>query len=307
MNCRSRRQNPNLAWIALPLLVAATVGFRIALRPTGGWRVRSRWTNRVESRSAQSIEGKSAQVAGLKVTYWKPDASQTAPYPLVIFSHGFHGSSTQSKFLMKDLAAHGYLVVAPDHQDAGFGGKPEESFAKAETWTDARYRGRGEDIRNLIAGLKADSTWNSEIDWTKVALAGHSLGGYTVLGLAGAWKSWKMPGIKAVLALSPYCSPLISKGTLGAISVPVMYQGGTRDFGITPYVKRSGGAYDQTPAPAYFVEFRGAGHLAWTDLNPNFQPEISAYSVAFLDKYVKGIRNTDLTTKSADVSVLRSK
>ena len=26
---------------------------------------------------------------------------------------------------------------------------------------------------------------------------GHSLGGYTVLGLAGGWPSWKLPGIQS--------------------------------------------------------------------------------------------------------------
>src|SRR2546421_147846 len=82
--------------------------------------------------------------------------------------------------------------------------------------------------------------------------AGHSLGGYTVLGLAGGWPSWKLPEVKAVLALSPYCSPLAQKGRLSAIKVPVMYQGGTRDLGITPSVIKGRGAYDQTTGNVYW-------------------------------------------------------
>src|SRR5262249_24554661 len=41
------------------------------------------------------------ELAGLKVSVWRPSQHQTERTPLVIFSHGFHGSSTQSAFLMK--------------------------------------------------------------------------------------------------------------------------------------------------------------------------------------------------------------
>jgi len=74
-------------------------------------------------------------------------------------------------------------------------------------------------------------------------------------------------------------SILAQRGRIGArrdksavemhLGSPVMYQGGTKDLGITPSLKKSGGCYPKTPAPAYFVEFRGAGHFAWTDLTTN--------------------------------------
>jgi pimeloyl-ACP methyl ester carboxylesterase len=91
-----------------------------------------------------------------------------------------------------------------------------------------------------------------------------------------------------VLALSPYSMPFAEQHTLGGIDAPVMYQGGTRDFGITPFVIRRDGAYYQTPAPKYFVEFDGAGHFAWTDPRGTYQPTIDAYGVAFFDRYLKG-------------------
>jgi predicted dienelactone hydrolase len=69
------------------------------------------------------------------------------------------------------------------------------------------------------------------VDAMSLGVAGHSLGGYTDLGLAGGWASWKEARVKAVLALSPYCSPFLSKGQLASMNIPVMYQGGTRDFG----------------------------------------------------------------------------
>jgi hypothetical protein len=45
------------------------------------------------------------------------------------------------------------------------------------------------------------------VDLGRLGYIGHSLGGDTVVGLAGGWSSWKTPGVKAVLALSPYTEP----------------------------------------------------------------------------------------------------
>ena len=69
------------------------------------------------------------------------------------------------------------------------------------------------------------------------------------VGLAGGWASWKTPGVKAVLALSPYTQPYLVHETLGGLAAPVMYQGGTGDFGITPSLRREGGVYDASPSP----------------------------------------------------------
>ena len=35
------------------------------------------------------------------------------------------------------------------------------------------------------------------------------------------------------------------------------------------------------------MEFEGAGHFAWIDLNPNYHDIINRYSVAFFDRYLK--------------------
>ena len=72
-----------------------------------------------------------------------------------------------------------------------------------------------------------------------------------------------------------------------------MYQGGTLDMGITPFVRRPGGAYDLTSSPKYFVELAGAGHFAWTNLNKSHQSLVDNYAVAFFDRYLKGIKHPD--------------
>jgi predicted dienelactone hydrolase len=249
--------------------------------------------------------------SGLDVTVWRPDGD--APAPIVVFSHGFHGCATQSRFLMIAFAAAGYLVVAPNHRDATCNGggarwisPPEQRFGQPGSWDEASFHDRADNIRRLVAALKADPAWRDRIDWQRLGLAGHSLGGYTVLGLAGAWPGWKLDGVKAVLALSPYVEPFLLHHSLAGLAAPVMYQGGTLDFGITPFVRKSMGAYDQSPAPKYYVEFKGAGHLAWTDVRDAHHAAIVAYSVAFLDRYIRGSANRGALTKATDaVTALR--
>lgn len=149
--------------------------------------------------------------------------------------------------------------------------------------------------------------FSTRIDWSRVALAGHSLGGYTVLGLAGAWQSWKLPKVRAVLALSPYANPYVHHGDLAGLGCPVMYQTGTLDLGIAPFLLRPGGIYDNTKPPAYLVEFQRAGHLAWTDLNLKFQTSITDYSLAFLNRHLKGDKSADPSQRNSGVADLRVK
>ncbi len=253
------------------------------------------------------------KVAGMSVTVWSADTNASRPQPVIVFSHGFHGCATQSRFLMEAFASAGYLVFSPNHGDAtceggaaSWRGRPEAPFGQPATWSSSTYRDRADEIRRLLSALRTDDRFRTRGDWTRIALAGHSLGGYTVLGLGGAWPDWKLAGIKAILALSPYTQPFDARHTLAGMSVPVMYQGGTRDLGITPELRKPMGSYDQTSSPKYLVEFDKAGHLAWTNLISTAHDDIAAYSVAFMNHYVKGEPAEPLLTRArADVVLLR--
>jgi predicted dienelactone hydrolase len=251
-------------------------------------------------------------IAGLTVAVWMPPDATPRPLPVILFSHGFRGCNTQSSFLMRALAAAGYVVLAPNHRDATCGKLarargPEERFARPNAWTEHSYEDRRNDLVTLIDTLRKQVPWSSMIDWSKLGLAGHSLGGYTVLGLAGGWESWRLPDVKAVLALSPYCEPFARHGALDRVTAAVMYQGGSADLFITPSLRRPGGCYDKTPLPDYFIELREAGHLAWTDLQPRFQNTITHYGVAFFDAYLKGGAPAGLKERYGDALDVRVK
>lgn len=259
--------------------------------------------------SAREAPDEVKTLGGRTVAIWRTKYTvKTVKSPLVLFSHGFGGCETQSSDLMRAIADSGYYVVAVRHADArcGSGARelPEERFSEPAAWTPETYRDRRDDMVAVVDALKTDATLKDKVNVEKIGLVGHSLGGYTVLGLAGAWPDWKMDGVKAVVALSPYCSPFAAAGTLAAVS-NVQFQGGSRDLGMTPKVKAPGGCYDQAGAPSMFVEIEGAGHLAWTDLNPAASSLVETYAQSFLDS--KLIGGTALKVKLPGVSELRSK
>lgn len=263
----------------------------------------------LQQRSKQAVDCSQVDFDGLQVTIWQK-AGQVEAAPLVVFSHGIYSFGKHSRFLTEALARAGYIVAAQTHAD-GMGQPkyliiPDKSFLRPSAWSDSTFFDREQDIAKLLQFLHQDKRWQNQIDWSKVAMAGHSLGGYTALGMAGGWQSWKTPEIKAVVALSPYLAPFLLDDRLAQISIPVMYQGGTLDPALTPKLRGKAGAFARTPGPCYFVEFNGAGHLAWTnfDLSKKRRAQIEHYCIAFLDRYLKDKTDSDLTTKLPGVKTV---
>jgi dienelactone hydrolase len=229
------------------------------------------------------------QVGGVDSVVWMPEKAIGRPLPVVVFSHGLYTCATQSRYITRAIADAGYLVIAPNHEDAlcstGVGVALSRLPGKPPTlWSDADYRNRADDIRVVVAALRDDPRFAARIDLQRLALAGHSLGGYTVLGLAGAWPSWTLPGVKAVLAFAPYTLPFRRTDGVRHLVAPVMYQTGAFDPVFTRPLRR---AFDDSPAPKHYVEIERAWHLAWTDLGRTNGDKIVANAIAFLDTYVK--------------------
>jgi predicted dienelactone hydrolase len=244
-------------------------------------------------------------------------------FPLIIFSHGLGGCGTQSLFITETLARQGYVVAAPDHADAvcrvdGAGGQltseQEPSIFDPNAWTDSTYANRKDDVE-LAISLMTAGTWAGVTDANRIGVVGHSLGGYTALGVVGGWSSWRDARIKAALLLSPYSLPFSIKRTLGGVTVPLMYQGAQGDIGITPFLEGQNGAYARSNAPKYFVKLRGGNHFTWTDIlctkektvanciadKPDAQL-INAYAVAFLNTSLKDQDDPLLTGVGTEVA-----
>ncbi len=100
-------------------------------------------------------------------------------FPLIALSHGSGGSAQQMAWLGTYLAAHGYIVTAVDHPG-------NNSNAKYTVQGFTLWWERAHDISTLIDGMIADSVFRERIDKTRIGAAGFSLGGYTMMILAGA-------------------------------------------------------------------------------------------------------------------------
>lgn len=228
---------------------------------------------------------------GKKIYYWSPQTQRKAP--LVVFSHDLGGCVENIKYLAQALAEDGFWVAAMNHKDSSCGSKktkqqPEAPIAQQDKWDDKTYADRRDDINAMLDAMVNNELFLKHINFEHIGMVGHSLGGYVAMGMGGAWQSWKNPHIKAVLALSPYTTPFLTKNTIPDIRVPIMYQGGTRDTEVTPSLTKPDGVYHLTHPDKYMVILDGASHAAWTDKVTAFHPSINSYGVAFFDYHLKG-------------------
>ncbi len=106
-------------------------------------------------------------------------APSLEPYPLILLSHGTGGSALQLAWLGTALARAGFIAAAVDHpgNNAVTGSTPEGFLL----WWE-----RATDLSEVLDGLLADPELSPHIDKERIGAAGFSLGGYTMLQLAGA-------------------------------------------------------------------------------------------------------------------------
>ena len=244
--------------------------------------------------------------------------------PLVVFSHEFGGCALQSIFITEELARHGYVVAAPDHRDAGcpIGSddlKPlrtDKWFLAPHLWSEESAVDRLQDLRDVMRLVAQDPALAPIVDASNIGAVGHSLGAYTVIGMAGGWQLWKTPELKAVIALSPFVEPFIARGALSKLGVPIMYQTAWLEWD-KDRLEVETEAYRLTSPPKYLVELKRVAQLdfEWTNLLCMGQIDVAAclkhqpnaaaidrYAIAFLDHYLKGKPEGQLDFDGTDLN-----
>jgi predicted dienelactone hydrolase len=99
-------------------------------------------------------------------------------HPLIMISHGTGGGRLTLEWLADTLVKQGFIVAAVDHWGNTFDNKIAIDFVTP--WQ------RAQDISFVLTQLLKDTSLNKVIDVKRIGAAGFSIGGYTVMALAGA-------------------------------------------------------------------------------------------------------------------------
>ncbi len=174
-----------------------------------------------------------------------------APYPVIVFSHGFGGFNAQSLDLVEHLASRGYAVVATDHAGRRLADVLPCLFSPpldgCAIDTDDPGPGQVEDLLDLLGTLGADHLLAERLDLDLLGLSGHSAGGATTATLGNEDERFD-----ALFAMA------IPAGV--ERDVPFASFGGSCDAFADP-----SDTSDAMDAGLY-LQLAGAGHMAFTDL-----------------------------------------
>jgi len=176
-----------------------------------------------------------------KASIWYPTELSQGPFPIVTYGHGMGGQMIPD--LIESVASLGMIVVAP----ATSGGKCDDNHWK--------------DMLHAIEGSKAKPSLHSalgHVDWTRVGIMGHSMGGYASLNGASdvaANPSKYSFSLKAMLDSHGYIGDFDQAAP--KISIPAMFTTGTED-----HAARLKGAFDLVKSTnKVMAQVTGADHM----------------------------------------------
>jgi predicted dienelactone hydrolase len=274
-----------------------------------------------ESRDDRALHGYvwyPALVADGAERPYPPDDSG-APYPLIIYSHGYGNSPTESLGLIERLVSHGFVVAAVDHLDRNAG----VTFT-VQRPLDVLF------LLNQMAELDEENPLAGLIDTDHVGVVGFSMGGYTTIVAGGGrvdpthfsefcadnpdvqpsfycdtvknweeisafhdqvveptddglWAALTDERIKAILPIAPCNAQAFGETGLATISIPTFIVGGTIDESC-PYELDA----------AYYYEHIGSAERSLVTLDKRNHgavireiPLLQTYATAFFGLYLQ--------------------
>lgn len=212
-------------------------------------------------------------------------------FPVVLISHGMYGNSVNQAWLAKRLAAEGIISVLPNHPGTtSFGRDPEQA---RQLWL------RATDLSVSFDQLLTDPRFADHMDPMRVAAAGHSLGGHTVMAIAGArhdvahfsascegmpdradcaaLEMWKVghaaddvealqsdrsdPRIRTVIPLDLGGAQTFDPESLAAVDMPVLVLGSGRQDMLEQSVESRALAARLPDSRVTHIEIEDAGHF----------------------------------------------
>lgn len=168
-------------------------------------------------------------------------------FPIYNFTHGYSSSPQKSLFLIKPLAAAGFIVPAPYFQ---------HNFGDVNNGNESR------DVSEILTRTLALNTGSDPLaghinTTVGVGVSGHSLGGMITDGLLTAW-----PDSRIVSANPQSCQRMGAPSS--SVKAKVLFVHGDKDPTVS--YKSARQAYSEMPPPKAFLTFIGGTHTSfWSD------------------------------------------
>jgi dienelactone hydrolase len=204
----------------------------------------------------------------LPTDVWYPAASdgraaavnaEAAPYPLIIWSHGFSSLPQLTQSLLSHIASHGYIVAAPafplTRLRAPGGANFEDTFNQAGDVSfviDEMLRRNDDEASPL----------HLAIDQERIGAMGHSGGGFTtLLALYGSDRDERIDAAVPISASACF----LAESHFGRNDAPVMFIAGTADRLFTIDGLRY--AYENALPPRFWVSINHANDIRSTGVD----------------------------------------
>jgi len=237
-------------------------------------------------------------------------ADASARYPILLFSHGLTGSPLSGDYInaVRLFASWGYVVIAPFHGDLRFANVKLDGFSdyfyalvniKAFVAMQAvRPLSLSLGLDAVLAGTQFAAQFATHVDAAKVGGFGASLGGESLLLMAGAQltttvgQAYKQvmfdPRLKAAAGYVPYFGQVVfpafgrDQNGLQGITLPFLAISGTAD--TTAPIAATERGFEFLHNTRQLVALTGVEH----GFNPAFSDEIFTWSLAFLAGQLSG-------------------
>ncbi|MEV1142313.1 alpha/beta hydrolase [Micromonospora sp. NPDC049799] len=207
--------------------------------------------------SSLSVSSWSVTGFGGGVIYY-PTTTSEGTFGAIAISPGYTASWSSISWLGPRIASHGFVVIGIE--------------------TNSRYdqpASRGQQLLAALDYLTQRSSVRGRIDATRLAVAGHSMGGGGSLEAAS-----DRPSLQAAVPLAPWN---LDK-TWSELQVPTLIIGGESDS-IAPVSSHSEPFYASIPASAEkaYLELNGASHFFPQSTNTPTARQMVAWLKRFVD------------------------
>lgn len=243
-----------------------------------------------------------------------PSETKSAPFPVIIWSHGLGGSRDGAGFISRFIASHGYIIVHIQHHGTDsslWEGKPGHPWdvIRATHIPRSATLSRLKDVPFALSQLSTLDCVQL-MDMNRVGMSGHSFGGMTTQVMAGQRRGFGRRQyslfqdiFNAGIVYSP--SPQLNQKDhkpadfYGGIRIPLLMMTGTADdsplenFGYEDRIE----VFEYSGGPEqHLLTLEDGDHMVYNgsrgklDANPKrdvHEEIIKMLSLAFWDGYLK--------------------